>query len=339
MPKGILFSRARLCLIFSGRAALCPLWCRDLQTVISYLGPVNLEISIQRKYSFWKPSLTDKMYNRLVALSLTGDANIKAYVTSISFHVTSISMLTYNSSNTNLLPYHAPFYTCVRLCALVQQTDGNWMLFWWILLNCCFILTIWSSSLLWVQGHTASVPLLNIIIPDAWWHVTASHSLISDSKPNSNKTGTWFGLWPLNSEHYCLPPCCLHILLILSVSRFTKPTAHVCKAGNLGETAASRRRCRLGLSPPHRPLDFPPVKKNKFQTTGSQERRCWAICVSIKQLSGPGCLEMAEMAKKLFHSIKVDVITGSFLSALSTGTGSHTTCKWLPPDPASCSCR
>lgn len=76
----------------------------------------------------------------------------------------------------------------------------------------------------------------------------------------------------------------------------------------------------MGLSPPHHPFDFPPVKKNKFQTAGGQERRC---CVSIKLLSGPGCLEMVEIAKKLFHSIKVDVITGSVLSALSVDTGRH----------------
>lgn len=169
-------------------------------------------------------------------------------------------------------------------------------------------------------GLHSICPLLKIIIPDAWWHVTASHSLIADSKPNSNKRGTWFGLWPLNAEHYCLPHC-LHTLLTVPISHFTKPTDHICKGGNLGETAARRRRCRLGLSPPHCPLDFPAVKKNKFQTTGGQEHRCWAICVSIKQLSASGCLEMAEMGKKLFHSIKVDIITGSFLSALSTDGG------------------
>lgn len=78
----------------------------------------------------------------------------------------------------------------------------------------------------------------------------------------------------------------------------------------------------------------PRDKKNISQTTGGQEHRYWAICISIKWLSG--CLEMAE---KLFHSDKVDVITGSFLSALSTDAGEHTSCKRPPPDPVSCSWR
>lgn len=149
-------------------------------------------------------------YTYLVALSRTGHANVKAM---------SICMLIHNSSSLTF-----PSYTCVCLCALVQQPDSNSILIWWILLNCCFILIIWSSFLLRVQDHTASVPLLNIIIPDAWRHVTVAHVLISDSKPNYNKRGTWFGQWPLNAEHYCLPQRYPYILLTLSVSRFTKPT-------------------------------------------------------------------------------------------------------------------
>lgn len=270
----------------------------------------------------------------------------------------------------------------------------NWlklMWIWWILLNCCFILTIWSNSLLRVQGYNAaSVTRLTNIILDAWWHVTPSRMLIPAWKPGPNKThtgwknttlgslkdkipqtwydywifvgffflrfmlsffslmssmsrwsilrGTWFGLWPLNEHHY-LPSHFFLILLTLSVFRFVVSTAHISKGSNLGEIAARRRRYRLCFSLPHHPLHSPTPQSKNFQMTGGQEHRCWAICVSIKQLSGSGCLEMTETVEGLFPGVKVDVINGGFLSALWTDVGRRASCKWPPPDLVSCSCR